>query len=330
MTELDTVEIAAGRGRCTRLGMGCWTIGGHGWGAVDDAESVRAVLRAFERGVTFFDTADCYGLGKSESLLRRALGERLKGLFVATKGGVRWDDTGRVWSDSSPAYLKTAVEGSLKRLGLERIPLYYLHKPDGTTPIAEAMGGLLRLREEGKVGEIGVANFSAGQLAEALRVAPVRVVQDQFNLLERRRGVELARLCRDSGVVMVAWGALADGLLTGKFHEGSTFGPDDHRSRLPIFKGERFAEALERVAALKEIAARRGVTLSQLALRWVMDVFPWTCPLFGARSAAQVEENLGAAGWRLTEDEMALIDELSGWSAAAAAEANNPYYEGGK
>lgn len=313
MKDFEQIELGSDGPRFTRMGMGCWAIGGHGWGTVSDDESIKAIRHAYERGVTFFDTADCYGLGKSEKLLHQSLGGNLKSLFVASKGGVRWDESGRVWNDSSPAYLRMAVESSLQRLGLEQIPLYYLHKPDGKTPIHEAMCGLARLREEGKIGEIGVANFSVAQLEDALKVAPVRVVQEQFNILQRDRGLEFATLCRNSGVLLIAWGALADGLLTGKFDRRSTFGADDHRSRLPIFSGEKFLEALQRVANLQTVAQCHGVSLSQLALRWIMDIFPWACPLFGAKTASQVEENIGAAGWKLTGEEMALIDEFSGW-----------------
>lgn len=313
MSELELIRIGPDGPRFTRMGMGCWAIGGHGWGTVNDNDSIKAIRHAYERGVTFFDTADCYGLGKSERLLHQSLDNNLRSLFVASKGGVRWDESGRVWNDSSPEYLRTAVEASLQRLGLERIPLYYLHKADGITPVPEIMNGLMKLREEGKIGEIGVANFTASQLEEALKVAPVRVVQEQFNLLHRDRALEFATLCQNHGVLLVAWGALADGLLTGKFDRWSTFGEDDHRSRLPAFSGENFLEALQRVSDLKSVAQRYGVSLSQLALRWVLDIFPWTCPLFGAKTASQVEENLGAAGWKLTSEEMALIDEYSGW-----------------
>ncbi|MBU2538836.1 MAG: aldo/keto reductase [Proteobacteria bacterium] len=313
MNNLELIELGAGGPRFTRMGMGCWAIGGHGWGTVNDDDSIKAIRHAYERGLTFFDTADCYGLGKSERILRQSLGDNLKSLFVATKGGVRWDESGRVWNDSSPAYLRTAVEASLQRLGLERIPLYYLHKLDGRTSVSEIMNAFVRLREEGKIGEIGVANFSVAQLEEALKVAPVRVVQDRFNLLQRDRGLEFADICRNSGVLLVGWGALADGLLTGKFDRWSTFGEDDHRSRLPAFAGKNFSEALQRVLDLQTVAQRRGVSLSQLALRWVMDIFPWTCPLFGAKTVSQVEENIGADGWKLTSEEMVLIDEFSGW-----------------
>jgi len=312
MTLLETVRMGEGGPRLTRVGMGCWAVGGHGWGKVDDGDSIAAIRRAFERGVTFFDTADCYGLGKSERILRKALGRDLAGLFLASKGGVRWDDSGRVWNDSSPAYLRAALEASLRRLGLERIPLYYIHKPDGTTPVPEIAGALSRFREEGLIGEIGVANFTAAQAEEAAAAAPVRAVQVRYNLLEREQGEALASLCRRAGALLVTWGSLADGLLTGKYREGAAFGPDDHRSALPLFRGERFREGLRVVEALRPIAARRGVTPGQLALRWVMDSHPRACPLFGAKTAGQVEENLGAAGWALTAEEMAAIDECTG------------------
>jgi aryl-alcohol dehydrogenase-like predicted oxidoreductase len=126
MSALDLIRTGEDGPQFTRIGMGCWAVGGHGWGKVNDDDSIKAVRHAFERGVTFFDTADCYGFGKSERVLRQALGKNLKSLFVASKGGVRWDEQLRVWNDSSPAYLRTAVEESLRRLGIERVPLYYL------------------------------------------------------------------------------------------------------------------------------------------------------------------------------------------------------------
>jgi aryl-alcohol dehydrogenase-like predicted oxidoreductase len=312
MKNFELLQLGADGPRFTRMGLGCWAAGGHGWGSVNDGDSIRAIRHAFERGITFFDTADCYGLGKSERILRQSLGRSLKSVIVASKGGVRWNESGQVWNDSTPAYLQTAVEASLWRLGLERIPLYYLHKPDGKTPVFEIMDALVKMQRQGKIGEIGVANFSAAQLVDALQVAPVRVVQAQFNLLQRDRGMELSTICQKYGVLLVTWGTLADGLLTGKFDRWSNFDEEDHRSRLPLFQGERFVEALQQVSCLEAVAQNRGVPLSQFALRWVMDVFPWTCPLFGAKTVSQVEENIGAAEWKLTRDEMASIDELFG------------------
>lgn len=311
MMDFDLIRFSENGAQVTRLGMGCWAAGGHGWGEVNDRESIAAIRYAYDRGVTFFDTADVYGLGKSESILRQALGKSLNSVFVASKGGVRWDKSGNVWNDSSPEYLQRAVEASLQRLGVERIPLYYLHKHDHKTLLPETIGALLRLREQGKIGEIGVSNLSPSQVAKALAVAPIQAVQVRFSLLERARGEELASLCRRHGVKLVAWGALADGLLTGKFNRGSTFREDDHRSRLPDFQGKRFVENLRTVEILRKIADRRNVSLSQLALRWVLDKYDWACSLFGAKTAAQVEDNLGATGWHLSQEEMVAIDVFS-------------------
>lgn len=311
MIDLDFFSLSDRYSQVTKLGMGCWVAGGHGWGQVDDDDSIAAIRCAFENGITFFDTADCYGLGKSESILYQALGNNLKSLCVASKGGVRWDGSGNVWNDSSPAYLRCAVEASLKRLKLESIPLYYLHKHDNVTPITETMGVLMRLREEGKIGEIGVANFSVEQLATALHSAPIKAVQVQYNLLYPDLGVELSALCQQYGVQLIAWGALCDGLLTGKFSSAATFSEDDHRSKMPAFAGEQFLSNLACVDNLSEIARFRGVSLSQLALRWVMDSNGWSSPLFGARTCKQVEQNIGAARWKLSQEELDLIDEYS-------------------
>lgn len=311
MNELESIRLRDAGRFVSRLGMGCWAAGGHGWGKVKDEESIYAIRHAFERGVTFFDTADVYGFGKSERILRQALGDNLKNLFLASKGGVCWDESGRVWNDSSRAYLKKAAEASLKRLGIERIPLYYIHKLDGKTPVTEIMAALLNLQDQGKIGGIGVSNFTASDLAEALTVTPVQAIQVQFNLLHREHGQALASLCSRFNILLVAWGTLADGLLTGKFNHTSRFGQDDHRSRLPAFQGESFLKNLRRVDHLRKIAERLGVSLSQLALRWIMDKYDWACPLFGAKTAAQVEENLGAMGWNLSLEDMLEVEKLA-------------------
>lgn len=311
MIEFDHFHLNDEYPQVTKLGMGCWAAGGHGWGKVNDCDSIAAIRHAFERGVTFFDTADCYGLGKSESVLYQALGSNLKSLCVASKGGVRWDSPGNVWNDSSPEYLRSALEASLQRLGLEKIPLYYLHKHDNKTPIDETMEGLMRLRDEGKIGEIGVANFSVSQLVEALKVASIKAIQVRYNILYRDRGVEFSELCQRHGIQLVAWGALADGLLTGKFNLATTFAEDDHRSRMPAFSGVEFSKNLECVRDLAKFSQERGVSLNQLALRWVMDSNKWSSPLFGAKTALQVEQNLKASGWKLCQEEIDLLKKYS-------------------
>lgn len=312
MKSLESMTLGREGPVISRLGMGCWAVGGHGWGKVNDEDSIRAVKCALENGVIFFDTADAYGLGKSETLLARALGSSRNKVVIASKGGVRWNEAGKVWSDISPAYLRTAVENSLKRLKLDCIPLYYIHKPDGVTPIQDSVATLERMREEGKIGSIGVANFTAGQLAEALQVAPVSAVQARLNIFDRTACNDLLSLCTSHAITLVAWGALADGLLTGKFAENAKFSDDDHRSRMPEFKGDVFLENLRSVALLEQLAASRGYQVSQLALRWVLDYAKVTCSLFGAKTDSQVTQNLGADGWKLTAEELAKIDFIVG------------------
>jgi aryl-alcohol dehydrogenase-like predicted oxidoreductase len=294
----------------SRLGMGCWAIGGHGWGQVRDEDSIRAVQGALENGVTFFDTADAYGLGKSETLLAKVLGSSITQVVIASKGGVRWNESGNIWSDSSPAYLRLAVENSLRRLKLDCIPLYYIHKPDEVTPIQESVAALERMCEEGKIGAIGVANFSADQLLQALQVALVAAVQVRLNIFDRDTSKELLGICREHGITLVAWGALADGLLTGKFSTNTKFSEDDHRNRMPEFTGNNFLKYDKCLKLLKQLAADRGRKVGQLALRWVLDFEPFTCSLFGAKTDIQVMDNLGADGWSLTKEELAAIDSI--------------------
>jgi len=310
MTPLETLPLFTHYPPVTRLGMGCWAIGGHGWGVVDDNESIRAVNCALEKGITFFDTADAYGLGKSETLLAKILGKKRHSAIIATKGGVKWDECGKVWTDISPASLRESLENSLRRLQLDTIPLYYIHKPDNITCVKESVAALQRLQQEGKIISIGLANFSPEQLLEALELAPIKAIQIRLNLLERHVLELYETICREHDVWLVAWGALADGLLTGKFDKSAVFGPDDHRSRMPDFVGERFYCNLDCVEQLAQFAAERGVPLNQLALRWVLDASDRTLPLFGAKTDRQVGENVSAAQWRLSSDDIMVINTI--------------------
>lgn len=314
MRELEQMQLGSSGRPISRLGMGCWAVGGHGWGKVDDEESLRAIRCALEEGVTFFDTADAYGLGKSEELLAKALGERRRDVVIATKGGVCCSEQRGVWIDISPAYLRSAVEKSLRRLKLDHIPLYYVHKPDGVTPVQDSVGELERLREEGKIGAIGMANFSSDDLESALKAAPVNAVQVKMNVFDRKAYLDLSDVCDRHGVSLVAWGALADGLLTGKFSAPVQFPDDDHRSRMPEFSGELFAQRIAAVARLREMATAKGRQVGQLALRWVLDRAYYTSSLFGAKTELQVRQNLGSDGWKLSENELCTIDVITGYT----------------
>ena len=311
MTKLETMRLGHAGANISRLGMGCWAVGGHGWGKVRDEDSIGAIRCALDKGVTFFDTADAYGLGKSETLLADVLGSFRKNVVIASKGGVCWNESGKVWTDTSPGSLRQAVENSLRRLRLDCIPLYYIHKPDDVTPIQESVFTLVRLREEGKIGAIGVANFNADQILQALQVAPLDAVQVRFNVFDQDSSKEILSICRDHNITLVAWGALADGLLTGKFKSVTIFPPDDHRSRMAEFDGENILRYAKCVEMLEELASSTGHRISHLALRWVLDIAPFTCSLFGAKTDTQVKENLGADGWTLTNEILEMIDSIT-------------------
>jgi aryl-alcohol dehydrogenase-like predicted oxidoreductase len=293
---------------------------------VDDGESVRAVRHALARGVRFFDTADCYGLGHSETILSTALGRDRHDVLVATKFGVRWDGSGRTRRDASPSYLRQALDGSLRRLRLERVPLYYVHWPDPAVPLEETLGALVECQREGKIGAIGLSNFSAPELRRAVAVAPVDAVQVQFSLLDGTPLADVVPFCRQRNIPVVAWGALSQGLLTGKFDERTTFGPDDRRSRYPAFQGERYRRNLALVSELKRLAARRGIEPGALALRWVLSAPGLSCALFGAKTPRQVDSNIEALGAELAAEDREAIDRLAERCSAEATEEDEERY----
>jgi aryl-alcohol dehydrogenase-like predicted oxidoreductase len=308
---MEVISLGESGLKVSRLAMGCWTIGGHGWGGVHNEESILAVQYAFDSGVTFFDTADVYGFGHSEKVLRKALGEHRKDVIIASKFGVRWDRDGRTWKDISPRYMRQALEASLRRLRLECIPLYYVHWPDGRTPVTDIMGELARCRDEGKILAIGVSNFSVAQLEEAINVADVHAVQVQFNVIDRGRATEVLPLCLLYGIPLVTWGSLADGLLTGKFDEHTRFTKYDHRRRNLNFQGKYLLQNLKLVNLLRTMAEKRNGTIAQFALRWLLDTPGVGSVIFGARRPEQVKENIGSLGWTLTTNEYKMVEALS-------------------
>lgn len=305
----------------SRIGLGGCPFGGHGWGPIDDENSLRAIRAAVDAGINFFDTADVYGLGHSEQILARGLGAKRTEMVVATKFGVRWDDQKRIVKDISPRYLRTALEASLRRLQLDCIPLYYVHWPDGATPVEAAVEELARCRQEGKIHAIGISNFSAEQIESAGAAAEVACLQAQYSLVDR--GAEaLASAVRRTQISLVTWGSLAQGLLAGKYDASSRFGADDRRSRYENFRGDKFIRNLQTVEAVKRVAARAGKTPAQVAVRWLLDSPLVSCALLGAKSPQQVRDNAGAAGWRLSDEEfqeLATAGNLAGGPDRAVA-----------
>lgn len=289
----------------SRLGLGGAATGGHGWGARDDESAVAAICRAAESGITFFDTADVYGLGLAESLLRKGLDAvpgALSRSVIATKGGVRWDEQGRTVRDSSPTYLIAAAEASMRRLGVDCIPLYYLHWQDGRTPLEDSLGALCRLRDQGKVRAIGLSNVGASELRHCA-TSYVAAVQVKGNLLEPDELFSTAIAASAIGAAVVCYSALADGLLAGNIGSDRVFAEDDHRIRYPLFRKGVFEDALKRVELVRVSARALKRSPSQVALRWILETPAANAVLCGAKSPGQLEDNAGALGWDLpTED----------------------------
>ncbi len=286
---------------------GTWAIGGRGWGEVDEAEGRAALRRAVDLGINFFDTADIYGHGHSEEVL----GPQLRGVrdrvLIATKGGRRWDDGGNYRTDAGAAWLRRAIDDSLLRLGLDYVDLYQLHWPDPKVPVEESVGAADEIRRMGKARYIGVSNYGVEELKRALAVAPIVSNQIPLNMLCRENEVELLPFCAQQGVGVMAYGSLAQGLLTGKFSADHSFAPGDVRAQSALYRDEAFARNLVAVDALRPIAARLGRSVAQVAINWVLSHAEVTCAICGAKRPAQVEENVGGAGWALSAADLAEI-----------------------
>lgn len=302
--------------RVSEVGFGCWAIGGQHWGKVDDQESLRALARALELGINFFDTADVYGAGHSEELLGRAFAGKRDQVVIATKLGNRIMPDERRIKDFSPAWIREAAEKSLSRLKTDIIDLYQLHSPrpdfEYSDDIVEA---LERLREAGKIRHYGISLSKDGPVSTGLRVIAggkrCDVFQVVYNILERGVEKELFPASREAGVGIIARVPLASGFLTGKFGPDVTFPPNDHRSE--SFPPSKARATVEKVERLRPIAEAWGKTLAQLALQYCLSRPEVSVVIAGAKTPEQVQDNAAAGdGELLTEEETARIRELVG------------------
>ena len=296
----------------SEIGLGAWAIGGpwqFGWGAVDDAESIRTIRRALDLGVNWIDTAAVYGLGHSEEVVARAVADRRGEALVATKCGLVWDESGQTRRCSRPESIRREAEASLRRLRTPVIDLYQIHWPDPDVPMAESWGAMVRLREEGKVRWIGVSNYSLEEIQACQAIQPVQSLQPQYSLLRRGLETDLMTWCDQAGVGIVAHSPMASGLLTGSF-DRERLAPDDWRRDGKFFQEPVFSKALELVERLRPMAARHGKTVGQLAVAWVLRHPEVTAAIVGARRPEQVEANVRASGWWLSLGELAEIDTL--------------------
>lgn len=280
------------------LGLGAWPLGG-GMGYVDEATAIDTIRAAIDNGVTLVDTAQAYRT--SEATLGKALrGGYRERCFLATK----------VSDDYSREGIVAAIDDSLRALDVEAVDLYQIHSWDDRYPIRESMEALAEVQAAGKARYLGVSNFDAEQMREALQTARFHANQPRYNLFDREIEQDDVPFCEQHGVGLLAHSPLAKGLLTGKYSPGYRFPDDDERSQMPRFRGDTFKRYLEVAKGLEAVANDKGLSLTQLAVAWLLRLPAVTCVLVGAKSPAQVEEHLGAVGVRFSDDELGRIESL--------------------
>jgi aryl-alcohol dehydrogenase-like predicted oxidoreductase len=299
----------------TTVGLGTWALGGpwqYGWGPQDDGEAVAAILTALDLGINWIDTAPVYGVGHSEELVGRALKQTKHKPFIATKCGRLWNEKKELIPCLKRDSVRRECEASLRRLGVERIDLYQMHWPDPLEDIEEAWEEMALLAAEGKVRYLGACNFNVEQLERVRKIYPVASLQPPYSMLRREPEKELLGYCSVHNVGVVAYSPMQRGLLTGQFsHERlAALAPDDHRRRAPEFQEPAFSASLELVEGLKKIAERRGRTVAQLAISWVLRRPEVTAAIVGARRPSQIRETAPAADWNLSRPDIAEIEKL--------------------
>jgi len=285
----------------------------------DDDESIATIHRALELGINFLDTADMYGPYKNEELVARAIKGKRDKIVLATKFGIVRDPANPTVRgvNGKPDYIRRSCEGSLKRLGVETIDLYYQHRVDPATPIEETVGALAQLVKEGKVRHIGLSEASPRTLRRAVKVHPITALQTEYSLWSREPEDEILATCRELGVGFVAYSPLGRGFLTGQFTRFEDFLQDDYRRFSPRFQGENFQKNLDLVRRVEEIAKKKGCKPAQLALAWVLAQDKNIVPIPGTKRRKYLEENVSAIGVKLSEDDLRRIDEIFPTGAAA-------------
>ena len=298
--KLGNLEVSA-------IGLGCMGMS-HGFGpAADRGEMIALIRRAVELGVTMFDTAECYGPCLNEELVGEALAPFRGEVKIATKFGIQVID-GKQIQDSRPEVIRKSVEGSLRRLKIEAIDLYYQHRGDPNVPIEEVAGTVKELVKAGKVRNWGLSEPGISSIRRAHAILPLTAIESEYSMWWRKPEAELLPTLEELGIGLVPFSPLGKGFLTGTIKAGATFGRDDFRSIVPRFAPKMLAANQKLVVLLNELAAEKGCTSAQLALAWLLAQKPWIVPIPGTRQFSRLEENLASAELELSPEELSLIN----------------------
>ncbi|PAX07661.1 aldo/keto reductase [Sphingomonas lenta] len=297
------------------LGLGCMPMAGVGanmYGQADDRESIATIHRAIELGVTFFDTAEIYGPRRNEELVGEAIRGKRDRVVIATKFGFRYDERGRMSGvDSTPVNVKRACEGSLKRLGVETIDLFYQHRVDPNVPIEETVGAMGELVVEGKVRHLGLSEAGPDTIRRAAAVHPIHALQSEYSLWERDVEEEILPLCRELGIGFVPYSPLGRGFLTGQIKSRDDLPEGDYRRQDPRYSEENFAKNMAVVEVVKEVAEAHGRSPAQVALAWLLAQGEDIVPIPGSKRRQTLEDSMAAADLELSADDLQRLDEAA-------------------